>query len=318
MSFYLSQSLVFYILIIGVIPILLALRSYWWGRQGYAFLNRSNIEVLKGLSIVLIVFERVYTQCIATDFSSTVFFNSDLLWAALFLFVYGFETMSLYMCKRRYLRGFIFHRMIRIFCVFIGCNLLGALINIFMSGHDHLIGVIFQTLTFHFSSGSSAWLMGTLLYFYLAFYVSYRTKFKMSLLTWLSVVYIGVSFVAGWKVCIAFCFLAGVFTAKYKKYLFHLLRRYLSLLFIGSGVLFSISYSLYLKEFNFISFVIPYLFLGLVLCILMKLQLRSRLFSLLGKVSIEFYFIHDVLLVGLLGYSASKSGVLLILFVMLV
>ena len=50
-----SQHLGFYLLIFGVFPLLLASRSYIWGRGGYAFLNHTNIEVIKGLSMLTII-----------------------------------------------------------------------------------------------------------------------------------------------------------------------------------------------------------------------------------------------------------------------
>ena len=313
----LSQSWVLYLLIFGIVPLLLSVRSYVWGREGYAFLNRTNIEVVKGFSMLLIIFQSLCDRLVNQNLFTISISRSGILGVTLFLFICGYEAMTQYMNNRRYLRGFIFHQVIRIVCVFLVCNFLGALVNISMGGHDSLKGMLYQTVSFHFSDRTSAWLIGTLLYFYIAFYLSYRTKFKMNLLLSFSVIYIGISLAARWNFSIAFCFLVGVFVAKYKKYLFRLIREYLLGLFIGSLVSFSGIYLLYLKGFTFISPLVPYVFLILVLCILMKLQCRSRVFAMIGYAATELYLVHEVLLILVLGYSETRSGGFLVLFLIL-
>ena len=312
----LSQSWVLYLLIFGIAPLLLSVRSYIWGREGYAFLNRTNIEVVKGFSMLLIIFQSLCDRLVNQNLFTISISRSGILGVTLFLFICGYEAMTQYMNNRRYLRGFIFHQVIRIVCVFLVCNFLGALVNISMGGHDSLKDMLYQTVTFHFSDRTSAWLIGTLLYFYIAFYLSYRTKFKMNLLLWLSVIYIGISFAARWNFSIAFCFLVGVFVAKYKKYLFRLIREYLLGLFIGSLFSFSGIYLLYLKGFTFISPLVPSLFLILVLCILMKLQCRSRVFAMIGYAATELYLVHELLLILVLGYSETRSGGFLLFWIL--
>ncbi|MEE0881325.1 MAG: hypothetical protein UIL36_06930, partial [Turicibacter sp.] len=56
----LSQGWVLYLLIFLIVPFLLSVRSYVWGLYGYSFLNRTNIDVLKGISMTLIIF---YSIC---------------------------------------------------------------------------------------------------------------------------------------------------------------------------------------------------------------------------------------------------------------
>ena len=56
---YLSQGWIVYVFIFLVMPFLLSIRSYIWGRGGYAFLNRNNIGTLKGIAILLIVMQSV-------------------------------------------------------------------------------------------------------------------------------------------------------------------------------------------------------------------------------------------------------------------
>lgn len=310
----LSQIWVLYLLIFGMIPLILSIRSYVWGKGGYAFLNRTNIEVVKGLSMLLIIFQSLCERLVEPNLVTTWISKSGVLGVTLFLFCCGFETMTQYVSNRRYLRGFLIHQVIRIVCVFLVCNMMGALVNIFVGGHDGFMDVFGDTIVFHFADGTSAWLIGALLYFYVVFYVSYRTKYKMNLLFWMSVVYIGFSLIMGWNVSVAFCFLIGVFFAEYKKYLFRFMRDYLSVLFIGSLLVFSSVYTLYLKEFSFIALLLPYLFLVFVLCALMKLQCRSRVLTMIGQGAIELYLVHELLLVLVLGYSEARSGAFLILF----
>ncbi len=310
----LSQGWVLYLLIFGMIPLLLSIRSYVWGKGGYAFLNRTNMEVVKGLSILLVIFQSLCERLAEPSLVTTWISKSGVLGVTLFLFCCGFESMTQYMSNRRYLRGFLIYQVIRSVFVFLVCNMIGALVNIFVGGHDGFMDVFRDTMMLRFADGTSAWLIGALLYFYVVFYVSYRTKYKMNLLLWMSVVYIGLSSLVGWNISVAFCFFIGAFFAEYKKYLFHFIRKYLSGLFIGSLLTFSSAYVLYLKGFSFIAPLLSYLFLVFVLCVLMKLQCRSRVLALIGQGAIELYLIHELLLVLVLGYSEARNGAFLIIF----
>ena len=69
-----------------------------------------------------------------------------------------------------------------------------------------------------------------------------------------------------------------------------------------------------MKEFGFIYPFIPYLFLGLIMCILMKLQLRSSVFKLIGVGAVELYLVHELLLILFFRYSGPRSGLILVLF----
>jgi len=311
---HLSQEWGLYLLIFGIFPFLLSVRSYVWGLGGYSFLNRSNIDVLNGISMTWIIFYSVCAQLAYPTLITNLISKSGILGVTLFLFVCGFEVMTQYLKQPSYLKGFLVHQVLRIVCIFLGCNVIGALVNIFMGGHDTLRDVLYYTVKFQFMNQTSASLIGTLLYFYLAFYISYQTKFRLQSLGWFSLSFVGISLLFKWEYSIAFCFFIGVFCAKYKKYLFHLLRQYLGILFIISLVLFSSSYLLYMKEFGFIYPFIPYLFLGLIMCILMKLQLRSSVFKLIGVGAVELYLVHELLLILFFRYSGPQSGLILVLF----
>ena len=310
----LSQGWVLYLLIFLIVPFLLSVRSYVWGLYGYSFLNRTNIDVLKGISMTWIVFYSICNQLTCPTLITDLISKSGILGVTLFLFVCGFEVMTRYLKHPCYLKGFLIHQVIRIVCIFLGCNVMGALVHIFMGGHDTLKDVLYYTVKFQFMNETSASLVGTLLYFYLAFYISYKTKFRLQSLWYFSLIFVGISLLFKWEYSLAFCFFIGVFCAKYKKYLFRLLRQYLRILFIISLFLFTSSYLLYIKDFRFIFPFIPYLFLGLMVCILMKLQLRSTVFKLIGVGAIELYLVHELLLILFFRYSGPRSGLILVLF----
>lgn len=309
-----SQHLGFYLLIFGVFPLLLASRSYIWGRGGYAFLNHTNIEVIKGLSMLWIIVQSLSDRLVNKTLISMSISKSGVLGVTLFLFCCGFEAMMQYRSNRRYLKGFIFHQIIRILFVFLFCNVIGTLINIYRGGYDGVVTIFKDTLAFRFSDGTSASLIGTLLYFYLAFYISYRTKFKMNLLVWMSITYIAISLILKWNASIAFCFCIGVFTAQYKKYIFKLLRQHLKSLFFMALFTFSSVYFLYLRGAFFMMPLLPYLFLILIFCVLMKLQCRSRFFMMIGSSAIELYLIHELLLLLLFSDIKAKEGLFFVLF----
>ena len=88
----LSQSWVLYLLIFGIAPLLLSVRSYIWGREGYAFLNRKNIEVVKGFSMLLIIFQSLCDRLVNQNFFTTSISRSGILGVTLFLFICGFDV----------------------------------------------------------------------------------------------------------------------------------------------------------------------------------------------------------------------------------
>lgn len=312
-----SQQLGFYLLIFGFFPLLLAARSYIWGRGGYAFLNRTNIEVIKGFSMLWIIVQSLCDKVVSQTIISRSISKSGVLGVTLFLFCCGFEVMMQYRTNRRYLKGFIFHQIIRILFIFLCCNVIGTLINISHGGHDGVMTILKDTLAFRFSDGTSASLIGTLLYFYLAFYISYRTKFKMNSLVWMSITYIAISLILKWDTSIAFCFCLGVLMAQYRKYIFNIFRQYLLFLFFMAFFAFSSGYFIYLRGAFFIIPLLPYLFLMLVFCVMMKLQCRSRFFMMIGSSAIELYLIHELLLLLFFSDQNTKQGLVFGLFWML-
>lgn len=312
-----SQNWGFYLLIFGVLPLLFASRSYIWGRGGYAFLNRTNVEVMKGLSMIWIIIQSLSHQLANQTLVSIHLSKSEVLAASLFLFCCGFEVMMEYRGRRRYLKKVIVHQIIRIFLMYLLCHVIGTVIYIYKGGHDDFFSMIKNALVFRFSDGSRTWLIGTLLYFYMVFYISFQSKYKMNLLAWFSVGYIGISFILKWNASLAFCFLIGVFTAQYKKYLFKFIRQKFVPLFFIALFTFSSSYLLYLKGALFVLSVLPYLFLLLMCCVLMKLQCRSHFFKMMGSNAVEFYLIHQLLLLVFFSGVKREEGIFLILFFVL-
>ena len=86
----LSQEWVLYLLIFGIFPFLLSVRSYVWGFGGYSFLNRVNIDVLKGISMTWIIFYSICNQLNAPTLITDLISKSGILGITLFLFVCGF------------------------------------------------------------------------------------------------------------------------------------------------------------------------------------------------------------------------------------
>ena len=63
--------------------------------------------------------------------------------------------------------------------------------------------------------------------------------------------------------------------------------------------------------------VLPYLFLLLMCCVLMKLQCRSHFFKMMGSNAVEFYLIHQLLLLVFFSGVKREEGIFLILFLVL-
>ena len=51
-----SSSTILVMFVAFLMPVLLAYKSYFYGRGSYAFLNKSNIECIQGVCLILILF----------------------------------------------------------------------------------------------------------------------------------------------------------------------------------------------------------------------------------------------------------------------
>lgn len=313
--FQLSQGWVIYLFVFLIVPLLLSIRSYIWGPGGYAFLNKKNMQVMKGVSILSLVMQ---STCVHLDLLGSlaiVISKTGILGASLYLFCCGYEEMSLYRRHKRYLKGFLPYHVLRPLVIFLSVNVLGwFMMNIRGEGIGFLV-LLDQLGHFRLFNQSSAWFIGALIYFYIAFYVSYRTKFKMNLLFILSLFYLGVSRYLGLNPVVAGCFFMGAFCSRYKSYLFRALQFRFSSLFLGTTFLFFLSFGWYLKGGVVISWVLPYCFIACVLCLLMKLQCQSYLFTFIGSCGVEIYVLHQLLLEGILANDVEHVLIRFLFFV---
>ena len=313
---YLSQGWIVYVFIFLVMPFLLSIRSYVWGRGGYAFLNRNNIGTLKGIAILLIVMQSVGERLTHATPLMASMLKVGTLGSILYLFTCVYEWMSVYRKSKRQVKKLFYHQVPQLLFLFIGVNVLEYLVMMFQGNEVDLRTIVYQTVGTHFFDGSSAWLLGATLYFYTAFYVSYRTRFKMKLLGVFSLIYAFISLKLDWNATVAFCFLIGAFCCQYQYYLFRMIRYRFSTFLAGTTLVFLLSYGWYLRGGTLITWGLPYIFIAFLLCLLMKLQCRSSFFKTMGVCGMEVYMIHSLLLVLLLGYRGGGSLMQFLLFLL--
>lgn len=286
-----SSSMVL-ILFVGLfMPILLAHKSYFYGRGSYAFLNKSNIECLQGVCLILVllgqVIDRVSRPDVMLQCLSTIATGA----LAVYLFLMGVELRKFSLYPRRVVKKRMHSSAMRLCLMFVAGNFLMALVQIYLGEEMSFLTVIRHTVKGQFLDGTAASLIITLFVFYL-------------LCGWiqnLKVVSI-LGLVAGWP---GIFVILGMWTSRYQKIVFMILKKQLLNLSLICGILVMLSVRW--------PFLLPLAALLGTLIILMKVQFKSKLFRLITQFSIPLYVLQLPILY-LVFYSSEPrdSGLVLV------
>ncbi len=225
---------------------------------------------------------------------------------ALFFFLssYGM-TMSL-MKNPDYLKTFLFKRLIKIYVPYVIVNTLTILIMVLFYDASY---TVLDTLLF--VSGiklidASLWFVHRILIYYLVFYMSFKLfnrKTALISLFLFTAVYCVICYKLGrglWEFRTAFLFPLGIFFALNHKRIFSVItRNYSKIVVIGTLCVLSSLYLYYHNDaFPLLTSALASLFLVLYIpLLLMKVNISSKPFSFLGKISYEIYLVHMKVLV---------------------
>ena len=162
-----SSSTILVMFVAFLMPVLLAYKSYFYGRGSYAFLNKSNIECIQGVCLILILFHQVIERVSHPDLILQFLQTLGTGALAVYLFLVGVEFRNFSIQANRLIKKRIFQRAIRLFLMFVSGNVLMGLVQVYLGEEVSLFEILQHTIMGQFLDGSQASLIVTLFVFYL-------------------------------------------------------------------------------------------------------------------------------------------------------
>lgn len=296
-----TSGLVFFIFLI--VPALLGYKSYFYGRGGYAFLNKSNIEAIQGVSVMFILIQSAIHKVSQPDILLKMIATVGDIAMALFLFFLGYQLVTLSLTHRKRIRKMLLRKIASLALVMVSGQVFLGIVLTYLGEQIHLQEIVKSSLIFQFVDGTSVPLIATILYFYVAILMSHNLGY----LTITSLLFLGICWTQGWPLILGFYVLAGGVLAQYPRYAFLILKKnWLNLsLVLGIFIMICLIFKL--------TSIIPFIGIIGVLIILMKVQFKSRLFILINRFALSLYVLHLPVLYLLFYSSEPRNSVYLIL-----
>lgn len=301
MEIYLKHMPILYLFIIIILPILLFERSKIFKISTFndKYLAKNNTDVLKGLSVVVIIIHHLSLFLVDNGIFKTIFTRMGFLAVSIFLILSGYGLMFQFTRKKDgYFKGYFKNKILRLYLIFVFANIISTLaINVFLNNEYSIMDVIESSLLMNFADGRALWFVAVILYFYVVFYLSFKfLNDNMAILIMFGSVGIWIMVNVflhhgTWFYNTSICFPLGIIVAKYNEQIFRVFKKYYLLLLPISVVLFLLSMFFYIKGKDNLQFIIPVIFIMLILLTLMKIELRSKSLIFMNSISFEFYLL---------------------------
>lgn len=297
---------ILYFFIIIILPVLFLAKSKIFRITTYneKYLAKNNTDIFKGLSVVIIIIHHLSLFLVNSGMFKTIFSRMGFLAVSIFLSLSGYGLMFQFSKRKEtYFKGYFKNKIIRLYLIFVSANVVSTLIsNIFLSSKYSIKDVIKSCLLMNFADGRQLWFVAVILYFYIAFYIAFKffDKNMAILIMFVSVVIWSIVNIflhhGAWFYNTSICFPLGIMIANYNEQIFKLAKKYYSFLLLVSIVSFLLSMFFYIKGKDSLQFIIPLIFIILMLLFLMKVDLKSKSLIFMNSISFEFYLLQIIIL----------------------
>ena len=296
------------------------------GDHNEEVLSKNNTDVLKGISVIVVILSHLALFSTKKGLITIIFFNAGFLAVSVFLFISGYGLMMQNIKKDNYIRKNMPRKIFKLYLQFIMANVLTTIIDdIFLGTNYGVIEILKTSLLMRFVDGRELWFVAAILYFYLVLYISFkflREKQAIIMVCIAPIIYIMICvfFKRGtWWENTAFCFSMGVLFALYKeKILINSQKMYKTRVITVLLAFISMMY-LYTKGITVLQFIIPIVFVTLIVLILMKINLKSKIMQYINKISFEMYLMHLVVLKVAFSYNTARdSSYVVLLFPLMI
>lgn len=281
--------------------------------NGKDYLSKSNTNCLKGILSICILIHHLYQRSnwLHDIWLGAVFQYMGYLAVSLFFFISGYGLMYSYQTKKaEYIKNFPKNRLLTFYCV---CILSVVIYTLFdwICGKNFKVTDILQSLTFGNTLVKSGWYLQTIFIFYILFYFS--AKYCRTNTALISMICCGTFLYIGLCLCLKlmptwydsiWCFAFGILWCACKKNIdYFVCRKEKNLIILGIALSFCISFILGTQEFIGLIYIrlafkmlSAVFFSALSILLLMRLPIQNILTRNLGKISLEIYVIHGLVL----------------------
>ncbi|AGK95897.1 acyltransferase family protein [Clostridium pasteurianum] len=299
MQISLKHMAILYFCVGIILPFLIVKDSNIFKKNTYNsnYLSKDNTNILKGLSVVIIIIHHLSLFLVNDGIFKTIFSRMGFLAVSIFLFVSGYGLMVQFTRKKeRYFKGYFKNKILRLYLIFFCANIISTLLsNIFLNNQYTIIDIIKSSLLMNFADGRVLWFVAVILYFYIIFYIAFKLFNKNTAILLMSVslgIWIALNIFlhhGAWYYNSAICFPLGIIVAEYNEQIFKVAKKYYLLVLSANVVLFLLGMTFYIKGIDKLQFIIPIFFVILILSLLMKVNLKSQFFYFMNGISFEFY-----------------------------
>lgn len=316
MNIILNNNIAIYVTLLILFGSLIVRSNYV--KVNDAYLSKNNTDILKGISVLVVIFCHIAMFCTNNSIMKTIFINSGILAVSIFFFTSGYGLMVQYMKKENYLKGF-WKKIFKLVLLFLISNIFTTIVaNVFLNVNYGIKDIILSSLKFQFSNGRELWFVACIIFMYISFYISFgklKSKGFIGIIS-LTIIYVIICILLGkgnwWYNCV-YSFPLGMLFAKYNKEILDFYKRNYFLKLIISLTLFLTVMYLYIKGYVILQYVIPLLFVLFVTLVLIKVKLKSRIFLFLNNISFEMYLTHLVILQVAFCEPISRDSIYLVL-----
>lgn len=270
------------------------------------YLNVDVTTSLKGLSIIIIIIHHIIQK--NTDFILLFpFLNFGCIGVSMFFLLSGYGLTVSYKNKKTYMNRFLIKKFFKLYSPFLVIYILFLAISILNRNNISFKLIIFNLLTMSYPT-QIMWYLKIQLLMYIIFYFIYKTKledYKKAIFILIFIfIYIFIAKIIKLELYwynTAIFFPLGILLAEYKEKVLNLLKNYLKILLISSILIFlgivifrfmfgNIGKTSIMDILTMIAFNI------FILSICFIFNINSFFLKFMGKMSLELYLIHIILL----------------------
>lgn len=278
-------------------------------------LSQNTNNQLKGIFIIIVVLHHI-SQRMDPLGLMVAFHPIGYLAVGAFFFISGFGLTKSLKKNNKYLEGFLYKKIARIYLPFIIVNIL-TIITLYVYGitftYEELIKYIIPLKLID----GTLWFIVTILIFYFFFYLSFKKSYSIKSLATITILILLYILVyrflnkGEWTYISSLCFPLGIYYAFFEEKINSIIYNNFTLIISISLFLFLTTFILFkLLIFYYITkFISPVFFTIFIFVLFLKINPNTLIFNLIGTISLEIYLLHMKVLVLFSFFTELNSGI---------
>ena len=274
----------------------------------YSAMSLDNTIPIRGMLALIVFLHHVSSFYYNISFISP-FTHFGYLAVSLFFFYSGYGLCWGLINKKNYLRRFLINRIIKIYIPYLLCVAIYVIVKFSIFHFVPTFSDIFFSLICCGNIVSVGWYIGELIILYIIFYLSCLFKGRNRIVVF-SILFLGLLIlllitpeanlwtksVIGFPLGLLFCIKRNTIDNILQK------RFILNVIFILACFFFGITVKIVGEYFGLLlikicgSTISSIFFILFLYCLILKIQLGNRFLSFIGKISLEFYLYHSLII----------------------